>query len=113
MKLFQPDLIYFEPQALEYPLGKELYDRYKNTDIPVRMTTSHNRITDLPGKNDMEKYRIAKKTLVVGVRKTLKFEPSKPSTPVCHSLGNRVYGSLSLLLSSNNNRQPALYPGLC
>lgn len=108
MKLFQPDLIYFEPQALEYPLGKELYDRYKNTDIPVRMTTSHNRITDLPGKNDMEKYRIAKKTLVVGVRKTLKFEPSKPSAEYaiplatgcmghCHycylqtTMGNRPY----------------------
>ncbi len=108
MKLFQPDLIYFEPRALEYPLGKELYDRYKDTGIPVRMTTSHNRITDLPGKNDLEKYRIAKKTLVVGVRKTLKFEPSKPSAEYaiplatgcmghCHycylqtTMGNRPY----------------------
>ncbi|SEN15241.1 spore photoproduct lyase [Lihuaxuella thermophila] len=108
MKLFQPDLIYFEPQALEYPLGKELYDRYKHTGIPVRMTTSHNRITDLPGENDLEKYRIAKKTLVVGVRKTLTFEPSKPSAEYaiplatgcmghCHycylqtTMGNRPY----------------------
>jgi spore photoproduct lyase len=108
MKLFQPDLIYFEPQALEYPLGQELYNRFKNSNIPVRMTTSHNRITNLPGKNDLEKYRIAKKTLVVGVRKTLKFEPSKPSAEYaiplatgcmghCHycylqtTLGNRPY----------------------
>jgi spore photoproduct lyase len=43
------------------------------------MTTSHNRITHLPGDSELEKYRIAKRTLVVGIRKTLKFEQSKPS----------------------------------
>ncbi|MCD1171737.1 spore photoproduct lyase, partial [Bacillus anthracis] len=26
MKPFMPKLVYFEPKALEYPLGKELYE---------------------------------------------------------------------------------------
>ena len=34
---------------------------------------------DLPGESDFQKYRIAKSTLVVGIRKTLKFDTSKPS----------------------------------
>lgn len=92
MKPFQPDLIYFEPAALKYPLGKELYERYRKTDIPVRMTSSHNRITNLPGKSDAEKYRIAKRTLVVGVRKTLKFETSKPSAEYAIPLSTGCMG---------------------
>ncbi len=48
-------------------------------NIPYQMTTSHNRITNLPGETDQEKYRMAKRTLVVGLRKTLTFDQSKPS----------------------------------
>lgn len=79
MKRFDPDLVYFEPQALEYPLGQKLYAYFQKTDIPIKMTTSHNRITGMPGDNEAQKYRYAKRTLVVGVRKTLDFDPSKPS----------------------------------
>jgi hypothetical protein len=43
------------------------------------MTSSHNRITNLPGETDLETNKIAKRTLVVGIRKTLKFDQSKPS----------------------------------
>lgn len=108
MKPFEPDLIFFEPAALNYPLGKELYQRYKGSGIPVRMTTSHNRVTGIPGRTEAEKYRQAKRTLVVGVRKTLKFDTSKPSAEYalplatgcmghCHycylqtTMGNRPY----------------------
>lgn len=108
MKPFEPDLIFFEPAALNYPLGKELYQRYKGSGIPVRMTTSHNRVTGIPGRTKAEKYRQAKRTLVVGVRKTLKFDTSKPSAEYalplatgcmghCHycylqtTMGNRPY----------------------
>ncbi|MEK5060143.1 spore photoproduct lyase [Paenibacillus sp. FSL H7-0326] len=76
---FVPDLVYFEPQALEYEKGKRIMEWVKANNIEYRMTTSHNRITNLPGETDQEKYRIAKRTLVVGLRKTLKFDQSKPS----------------------------------
>lgn len=92
MKPFKPDLIYFEPNALDYPLGQELYERYQSFDIPIKMTTSHNRITDLPGETDLEKYRIAKRTLVVGIRKTLKFDTSKPSAEYALPLATGCMG---------------------
>lgn len=76
---FVPKLVYFEPQALEYSLGRELKEKFEKMGIEIRYTTSHNQVRDLPGDNDFQKYRMAKSTLVVGVRKTLKFDTSKPS----------------------------------
>ncbi|CQR48342.1 Spore photoproduct lyase [Paraliobacillus sp. PM-2] len=79
VKPFVPQLVYFEPKALEYPLGKSLYKKFSNMDVEIRETTSHNQVRNLPGDNDFQKYRNAKSTLVVGLRKTLKFDTSKPS----------------------------------
>ncbi len=79
MRLFMPTRLIFEPTALEYPLGKAIYERFQDTGIEIQVTKSHNRITGLPGETPKEKYAEAKKTLVVGVRKTLEFETSKPS----------------------------------
>ena len=78
-KPFIPRLVYFEPRALDYPLGIELKEKFQNMGLEIRYTTSHNQIRNLPGDNDFQKYRNAKSTLVVGVRKTLKFDTSKPS----------------------------------
>ncbi len=77
--LFMPELVYFEPDSLDYPKGQRIYKWAEANGLPIRMTTSHNRITNLPGDSELEKYKIAKRTLVVGLRKTLKFEQSKPS----------------------------------
>ncbi|MFS0863341.1 spore photoproduct lyase [Fredinandcohnia sp. 179-A 10B2 NHS] len=79
MKPFTPQLVYFEPKALDYPLGKQLFEKFNNMGLEIRETTSHNQIRNLPGDNDFQKYRVAKSTLVVGIRKTLKFDTSKPS----------------------------------
>lgn len=76
---FIPDLVYFEPNSLNYAKGKQILTWVQAQGIPYQMTTSHNRITNLPGTTEVEKYRNAKRTLVVGVRKTLKFDQSKPS----------------------------------
>jgi len=79
VKPFVPQLVYVEPRALEYSLGRELVTKFENMGIEIRETTSQNQIRNLPGDNDFQKYRNAKSTLVVGVRKTLKFDTSKPS----------------------------------
>ena len=79
VKPFVPQLVYVEPRALDYPLGKQLIAKFEEMGIEIRETTSHNQIRNLPGDNDLQKYRMAKSTLVVGVRKTLKFDTSKPS----------------------------------
>ncbi|ASN06474.1 spore photoproduct lyase [Virgibacillus necropolis] len=79
VKPFVPQLVYVEPRALEYQLGKDLVTKFENMGIEIRETTSHNQIRNLPGDNHFQKYRVAKSTLVLGIRKTLKFDTSKPS----------------------------------
>lgn len=79
MERFDPELVFFEPDALEYPLGKKLQAWFEELGTPIKMTTSHNRVTGIPGETETEKYRNAKRTLVVGIRKTLDFDTSKPS----------------------------------
>lgn len=92
MKPFIPQLVYFEPRALEYPLGKILLSKFQDLGVEIRETTSHNQIRDLPGENELQKYRMAKSTMVVGVRKTLKFDTSKPSAEYAIPLATGCMG---------------------
>jgi len=79
MQPFIPDFAFFEPEALDYPIGREISARLSRLHVPIAMTKSHNRVMGIPGDNPNQKYRNAKRTLVVGIRKTLAFEPSRPS----------------------------------
>ncbi len=92
MEPFIPQLVYIEPRALEYPLGRELKKKFEDMNIEIRETTSHNQIRGLPGETDLQKYRIAKSTLVVGVRRTLKFDTSKPSAEYAIPLATGCMG---------------------
>lgn len=76
---FTPKRIFFEKESLNYPLGEDLYRRFKGEGIPITIIGSHNRVTGIPGKTPQEAYLEAKQTLVIGVRKTLKFASCKPS----------------------------------
>lgn len=79
MRAFIPDRAYFEPAALDYPAGQEILKRLKAMDVKILNTTSHNQVRNIPGDNELQQYRNAKRTLVVGIKKTLKFDTSKPS----------------------------------
>lgn len=92
MKPFIPQLVYIEPKALEYPLGRELRDKFSNMGIEIRETTSHNQVRGIPGDNELQQYRNAKSTLVVGIRKTLKFDTSKPSAEYAIPLATGCMG---------------------
>lgn len=76
---FAPKRVYFEPDALKYPLGQELHSLFTSKNIPILHTTSHNRVTGIPGSTPAEGYREAKDTLVVGVRRSKDFQTCKPS----------------------------------
>lgn len=89
---FEPDQVFFEPGALNYPLGQELFTRFKAKGTPIQMTTSHNQVRGIPGETEVEQYRNAKRTLVVGVRKTLKFDTSKPSAEYAIPLSTGCMG---------------------
>lgn len=79
MGRFIPVRAFFEPGALDYPLGRQLHEKLEEMGVTVRMTGSHNRVTGLPGKTAGEAYREAKRTMVVGVRKSTGFATCKPS----------------------------------
>ncbi|ACA59201.1 spore photoproduct lyase [Candidatus Desulforudis audaxviator] len=79
MSAFAPARVIFEREALEYPLGRSLYERFSAEGFKVEFTGSHNRVGTIPGKTPREAYAEAKKTLVFGVRRTLDFQTCKPS----------------------------------
>ena len=76
--MFKPKHVYIEKEALDYPLGNELKEKFEKMDIPVDILES-NRVNFLRGKNVQEKYEIGKRVLVIGVRRTLEFQSCKPS----------------------------------
>ena len=68
--MFKPKAIYFEKNIVNYPLGKELMEKYK--DIPKIEIENHNNIEEMR-KNPNSEFANMKKNLIIGVRKTHKF----------------------------------------
>jgi len=76
---YVPKRAFFEPDALDYPLGQKIYKILKELQVPIQKTPSHNRVTGIPGKTAQEQYLEGKNTMVVGVRRGKKFQTCKPS----------------------------------
>ncbi len=70
MKIFKPESIYYEKQILDYPLGKELMEKYK--DVPKIEIENHNNIEEMRKKENKE-FANMKRNLIIGTRKTHKF----------------------------------------
>ena len=68
--MFKLKAIYFEKEIENYPLGKELIDKYK--DIPKIEIENHNAIEEMRKKENKE-FGNMKRNLIIGVRKTHKF----------------------------------------
>jgi spore photoproduct lyase len=64
------DAVYFEPGALEYPLGKSLREGFAS--LPWIEIESHNKIPEFQAAGNKEFAKL-KRHLVVGVRKTHKY----------------------------------------
>lgn len=78
--MFIPERVIFEKDSLDYPLGEKLYNDFKSKDKIEIMISSINKVkSNIPGDNLKERYKEGKKTLVVGVKKSLKFQSCKPS----------------------------------
>ncbi|MDX8367047.1 spore photoproduct lyase [Cytobacillus sp. IB215665] len=92
VKPFMPQLVYYEPNAITYKLGEELLDKFNDLGVEIRKTTSHNQVRNIPGEGHLQQYRNAKSTLVIGVRKTLKFDSSKPSAEYALPLATGCMG---------------------
>lgn len=68
--MFKPKSIYYEKEILDYPLGKELMDKYQ--EIPKIEIGNHNNIEEMRKKQNSE-FAHMKQNLIIGVRKTHKF----------------------------------------
>ena len=68
-----PDKIYYEPDVLNYPLGKELKEKY--AAVPWIEIESHNKIDELRS-NENAQFANMKRHLIIGTRKTHKYVPN-------------------------------------
>lgn len=69
-KMFKPKAIYFEKEIVDYPLGKELMEKYDG--IPKIEILNHNNIEEMRKQSNKE-FANMKRNLIIGVRKTHKF----------------------------------------
>lgn len=68
--MFKPKAIYYEKEIINYPLGKELMEKYK--EVPKVEIENHNNIEEMRKKSNKE-FANMKKNLIIGIRKTHKF----------------------------------------
>ena len=96
--MFNPKSIYYEKEILNYPLGKELMDKY--SDIEKIEIENHNIIEEMRKKQNRE-FMNMKQNLIIGVRKTHKFvENHKTSDFLVPYTSSRMYSCLHVLLLS-------------
>lgn len=78
--MFKPERIIFEKGVLEYERANKIKDYFQSNPKIEILEMSNNKIKSyIPGDTLHEQYRSGKKTLVVGVKKSLKFQTCKPS----------------------------------
>lgn len=78
--MFVPQRILFEKNALNYDIGKNIYNEFKdNEKVEIINLTSNKVKQHIPGDNLYDFYREGKNTLVVGVKRGFKFQSCKPS----------------------------------
>ena len=96
--MFKPKSIYYEKEILNYPLGKELFKKYKDTNKVI--IDNHNNIEEMRNKQNKE-FPDMKRNLIIGVRKTHKFvENHKTSDFLVPYTSSRMYSRMYVLLFS-------------
>lgn len=78
--MFEPKRIIFEKNSLDYTIGKNIYNRFKD-DKDIEIITEHRGSLKkhIPSENVIQFYKEGKNTLIVGVKKGFKFQSCKPS----------------------------------
>jgi len=72
-----PNIIYYEENALNYTLGKQLHEKYDSVEwIKIE---NHNNIPELRSNPNSEFARM-KQNLIIGIRKTHKYVPNSKSS---------------------------------
>lgn len=79
MKLFNPKRLLIEKEAVKYPLGKKLLKKFESKNKEIEYIKSHNRVSPKEEMTPIQLYNWGKESLVVGIKKSLRFQPCKPS----------------------------------
>lgn len=78
--MFKPKRAIFEKGALDTSIGKSIYKELKKDENIEIINIASNQVKGkIPGNNLREQYKEGKQTLVVGIKKGLKFQTCKPS----------------------------------
>jgi spore photoproduct lyase len=78
--MFKPKRILFEKDSLEYDLGNQILDKFKSNNHVEIINLSTNKVKQhIPGEDISSQYIEGKRTMVVGTKKSLKFQSCKPS----------------------------------
>ena len=73
--MFIPKAVYYEKNARNYELGRELLDKYEKENIPLIEIENHNNIEEMRKKENFE-FANMKQNLIIGIRKTHNFVPN-------------------------------------
>lgn len=78
--MFIPNRILFEKKALNYPIGRHIYQSFiTNKDVDIIELRGNKIKENIPGETLSQLYQEGKNTLVVGVKKGTTFQTCKPS----------------------------------
>ena len=96
--MFKPQAIFYEKEIINYPLGRQLMEQYK--DVPKSEIENHNNIEEMRKKENKE-FCNMKQNLIIGIRKTHKFVPNnKISDYLVPYTSSRMYCNVYVLLLS-------------
>ena len=93
MKLFMPNRVIFDPSSLDYPLGKDVFNFFKNKPVEIIKATSRNGARYIPGTTPAEKYANSKKTILVTTNTNKKLDICRPSADYQFSLVGNCPGN--------------------
>ncbi|EPR12720.1 spore photoproduct lyase [Ruminiclostridium papyrosolvens] len=77
--MFKPQRVIFETGALDYELGRSLYDHFSSSGTEINQCALNRVKSCIPGEDSCSLYKHGKQTLVVGIKKSLTFQSCKPS----------------------------------
>lgn len=78
--MFIPNRILFENDSLSYDMSRKILERFRDKkNIEIIYLSSNRYKQHIPGDDLYSMYREGKKTLIVGIKKGLKFQTCKPS----------------------------------
>ncbi|HWI60319.1 MAG TPA: spore photoproduct lyase [Symbiobacteriaceae bacterium] len=79
MEQFFPDRLVVEEKALDYAMGRAVYDKVRAAGVPVEHLPASNRSRTLTAAKTPKEYQAHKRVLVLAVQKKLEFETCRPS----------------------------------